>query len=72
MRHSVNQLLGDTMKITVQQRDQYGTTVFHPVCASALLFAQIAKTKTLTREALRSITALGYEIEIAHPTLETI
>ena len=55
------------MKITIERRDQYGTPVFHPVCESAKTFAAIAKTKTLTPEALFLIKSLGYQIEVKHP-----
>lgn len=55
------------MKITIEQRDQYGARVYHPLDDTARTFASIAKTKTLTLEALQLIRALGYEIEIKHP-----
>lgn len=55
------------MKITIERRDQYGTTAFHPVCETAQAFARIAKTKTLTPATLREIESLGYQIEIKHP-----
>lgn len=55
------------MKITIEKRDQYGATVYHPKDEAAQLFAQIAKTKTLTIDALNAIRALGYQIEITYP-----
>ena len=55
------------MKITIEQRDQYGARVYPPLDDTARAFASIAKTKTLTLEALQLIRALGYEIEIKHP-----
>ena len=55
------------MKITIERRDQYGSVVFHPVCAIAKAFADIAKTKTLTLDALGIIKGMGYEIEVKHP-----
>lgn len=60
------------MKITIEQRDQYGAPVFHPVCDQAQLFARIAKTKTLTPDALAQIKALGYAIEVQQPVALTI
>lgn len=56
------------MKITVEQRSQYGATVFVPLCTTAQQFASIAKTKTLTAQALHTIKAMGYQIEVKHPT----
>jgi hypothetical protein len=55
------------MKITIERRDQYGAPVYHPIDDAAKAFARIAKTKTLTPDALVMIRALGYEIEVKHP-----
>ena len=55
------------MKITIERRDQYGAPVFHPISDAAKIFARIARTKTLTPDALALIRALGYEIEVKHP-----
>lgn len=55
------------MKITLERRDQYGAPVYHPIDDAAKAFARIAKTKTLTPDALALIRALGYEIEVKHP-----
>ena len=57
------------MKITIEIKTQYGQTVAHPVCCKSKLFARIAGTKTLTLETLKSIKALGYEIEQLAPEL---
>jgi len=55
------------MKITLERRDQYGAPVYHPIDDAAKAFARIARTKTLTPDALALIRALGYEIEVKHP-----
>ena len=55
------------MKITIERRDQYGAPVYHPIDDAAKAFARIAKTKTLTPDALAMIRALGYQIEVKHP-----
>lgn len=55
------------MKITIEQRDQYGAPVFFPVCDNAHRFARIAKTKTLTLDTLHQIKLLGYEINCKLP-----
>jgi hypothetical protein len=55
------------MKITIERRDQYGAPVYHPIDDAAKAFARIAKTKTLTPDALALIRALGYQIEVKHP-----
>lgn len=58
------------MKITIERRDQYGVPVYHPTDEAGRLFARIAKTKTLTPDALAAIRALGYQIEITHRTTQ--
>ena len=55
--------------IKIEQRDQYGAPVFHPLCDQAQLFARIAKTKTLTLDALHMIKQLGYQVEVKQPTV---
>jgi hypothetical protein len=52
-----------TKQITIEVRSIYGQSKAYPVCADSQLFAQMLRTKTLTREALKDILALGYEIE---------
>ena len=52
------------MKITVKHRSIYGIDTFYPACPAAKLFAQIAGTKTLTRNTMRDVQALGYDIEL--------
>jgi hypothetical protein len=59
--HTMNQT------ITIERRDQYGATVYRPVCEAAQAFADIAKTKTLTAQALTQIKKLGYQINITQP-----
>lgn len=51
-----------TIKITL--KDVYGETKAYPACPKACLFADLLRTKTLTREALTGIQRLGYEIEV--------
>ena len=51
------------MKIQVEVKNVYGNETVYPYCEQAKLFARIAGTKTLTVETLKSIKALGYEIE---------
>ena len=40
---------------------------YHSIDDAAKAFARIARTKTLTPDALALIRALGYEIEVKHP-----
>lgn len=52
------------MKIEIQIRDVYGIRTIYPHCQTAKLFARLAGTKTITRHALETIKALGYQIEV--------
>lgn len=52
------------MIITIQARNVYGNLTYYPICDRAKLFAAIAKTQTLTKDAINKIAALGFEIVI--------
>lgn len=52
------------MQITVQVRNIYGVQTIYPLCSKAQLFAAICNTKTLTREAIKNIKALGYSVHV--------
>ena len=55
--------------ITVDVRSVYGKETIYPVDAAARTFASIAGTTTLTKDTLRGVFALGYEIRRApHPS----
>lgn len=51
------------MTIKIEVKNVYGTLKAYPVCEHARTFAAMVGTKTLTRETLRHIQALGYTIE---------
>jgi len=55
--------------ITVQVKSNYGQIVAYPVCVESKLFAQLAGTKTLTIDALKTIKALGFEVIQQAPQL---
>jgi len=57
------------MNITVKVRNNYGKRVIYPVCQSALCFADIAGTSTLTPPTIALIKQLGYEVQVAQETL---
>ena len=52
------------MQITVQIKTIYGKETIYPVDATATLFAEISGNKTLTREVIAKIKALGYQINV--------
>jgi hypothetical protein len=52
------------MNLHVQIKSVYGTDKVYPVNTPAQLFARIAGTKTLTRETLRNVFALGCVVSV--------
>ena len=59
------------MKITIRIEKNYGIETAYPSCDQSRLLARLAGTKTLTRHALDTISALGYQIEIGNTTFKT-
>lgn len=59
------------MKITIRIEKNYGIETAYPACDQSRLLAKLAGTKTLTRHALDTIAALGYEIQIEQSTPRT-
>ena len=59
------------MIITIRIEKNYGLETAYPVCDQSKLLARLAGTKTLTRHALQTIAALGYQIEIEQSTPRT-
>jgi hypothetical protein len=57
------------MTIIVEIKTVYGNEMIYPVCDQAQQFAALIGTKTLTRDAIAKIKALGYEIQVKAPTL---
>ena len=58
------------MKITVEVKEVYGNKTVYPVCETAKSFAALARTKTLTFDAIQIIKSMGYEIEQKVQTLK--
>ena len=53
--------------ITVEIKQVYGNEKIYPHCNTAKTFADIAGTKTLTREVIAHVKSLGYTVEIHQP-----
>lgn len=53
-----------TQVIKIQIRSIYGVDTVYPACSTAVAFANIAGTKTLTDRTLRLIEGMGYQIVI--------
>ena len=54
-------------KIQVEVRSVYGNELIYPVCQNAKLFASIAGKKTLSKDHLHDIKALGFTVEEVLP-----
>ena len=52
------------MQIKIEIRSIYGEDKAYPACGSARVFADIAGTKTLTRQTLFRVLLLGYAIAV--------
>ena len=57
------------MNITVKVKNNWGNEAIYPVCQSAKLFARIAGTTTITKEAKELIKQLGYKVQVEQVTL---
>ena len=55
--------------ITVQIKYNYGNKAIYPICDDAKLFANIARTTTLTDRTIATIKKLGYSILVEQQTL---
>ncbi len=61
------------MKIQIKVKSVYGVERIYPVNDTAVKFGRLVGTKTFTKEQLKIIKDLGYEIEevYAYPLTET-
>jgi hypothetical protein len=55
------------LHITVEVKNNYGSEHIYPLCSDAKLFARLAGTKTLTRESIECIKALGFDVIVEQP-----
>jgi len=60
------------MKIEIYTRNIYGKELIYPKCEIAKSFSYIAKTKTLSIEVLKTICAMGYDVELVNATVEDL
>jgi len=52
------------MEIQVFIKNVYGNKFFYPKCKIAKSFSDIAKTKTLSIENLKTIASMGYDVKL--------
>jgi hypothetical protein len=60
------------MSIRVLIRNVYGKEAIYPACETADTFCLLLRTRTLTRDAIRYIKALGYTVHVTQTTPETL
>lgn len=60
------------MKIQVSIRFAYGKEFIDPIDANAKLFCSIGGSKTLTREQIADIKALGFTVEVVPAEVTTL
>lgn len=58
------------MEIIIRLKNNYGQQVAYPACNKSKLFAQLADTKTLTKQTINIVKALGYEVRIEQQSSE--
>lgn len=61
---SIGHTLATVMRIRVVLGNQYGQQVIRPASVEAELFCQIAGTKTLTKQLIEQVKALGYRVDV--------
>ena len=58
------------MTIQVQIKNVYGKETIYPICEKAKIFADMVGQKTLTRQNIHFIKALGYTVEVLSAKVE--
>jgi len=56
------------MKIQVIIKNVYGNQLIYPKCDTSKAFSDIAKTKTLSIENLKTISQMGYQVKVVNET----
>jgi len=56
------------MKIQVIIKNVYGNQLIYPKCDISKAFSNIAKTKTLSIENLKTISQMGYKVNVVNET----
>ena len=54
------------MNIQVIIKNDYGNQLIYPKCEISKAFSNIAKTKTLSIENLKTISSMGYHVEVVN------
>jgi len=68
MKINLNRKGFNKMKIQVFIKNVYGNQLIYPKCKIAKSFSDIAKTKTLSIENLKTIASIGYDVQLVDET----
>ena len=66
MKINLNRKGLNKMKIQVTIKNVYGNELIYPKCRISKAFSDIAKTKALSIEVLKTIAEIGYQIEVVN------
>lgn len=50
--------------VTLREGEQYGAKVYKPGCEASAIFAQIARTETITPATIMRMKQLGYTVKV--------
>tara|TARA_R110001583_G_scaffold16018_2_gene65053 strand:- start:18 stop:224 length:207 start_codon:yes stop_codon:yes gene_type:complete len=50
--------------IKVQVRNVFGNDLIYPMCMDSKRFTELTQTKTLTRDDIKTIKALGFTVDV--------
>lgn len=66
-----NETLNSTLQreMVVEVKNVYGKETIYPRCEIAQVIAQIAGTKTLTRETIKLAKLLGFTVKVLTPVI---
>ena len=56
------------MEIKISLKNVYGNWFFYTECKVSRTISNIAKTKKLSKEVLKSLTDIGYQVELVSNT----
>jgi hypothetical protein len=59
-----------TQTISIKKKEVYGQTKFYPACEKSKIFAKLLGQQTLTKQNLKTIALLDYEITLEQDELE--
>jgi len=56
--------------LKVKVSSHYGNTFYYPLCKTSQVFADIAKTKTLSLHVLKSLEEIGFKINVENNIID--